>query len=341
MINMVRPIRIQFPGATYHVFSKGNRNDRIFQDDQDKNTFLGWLKEGSIRYKVDVYAYCVMESHYHLLILTQEGNLSEFMHFLLSSYASYLSKKGWEGHIFAGRYNALLVDKEEYLLVLSRYIHLNPVAAGMVKMPEHYRWSSYSSLIDLEGTPGWLSTEWMIEHFGPGYRSSRQRYRKFVEADMEKPLTYPEDKIVARSILGGIGFVEEVISKIDKELDIDIARLKIALVGPVTLEGIYQAVCGYHGLDNLKITEADDGDNCRNARKAFVYMARKYTTSCNREISEIMGDITSNGVSLNFKRTEKLLEIDEQYQEAFYERIGRILCSMNMISSPDTLSPVS
>jgi len=283
-----------------------------------------------MRYRVDVYAYCVMENHYHLLIQTQESNLSKFMHFLLSSYASYLSKKGWEGHIFGGRYNALLVDKEAYLLAVSRYIHLNPVAASIVKMPENYHWSSYSSYINNRETPEWLKKEWISEYFGPGYSESTIKYKEFVEEGINNPLIYPDDKIISRTILGGIDFAEKIFSKVGKELNINDVIGKKVFTKRLTLNGLYQVICDYYELANLEIASAGDNENARNARRAFIFLAREYTTSSNGEISRMMGDISNNGVSLSFKRTEKLLEADEQFQEEFEREINLITSNIRI-----------
>ena len=323
--DMVRPIRIQFKGATYHVFSKGNRGDIIFQDNHDKDTFLRWLGKGAVRYKVDVYAYCIMESHYHLLIQTQESNLSEFMHFLLSSYASYIAKKGWEGHVFAGRYNALLIEEDAYLLAVSRYIHLNPVAAGMVNMPEDYFWSSYCSYLNCGEKPAWLKKEWITEYFGPGIRDSEVKYKEFIEEGIKDPLAYPEDKIVARAILGNIDFVEKILSKLDKGLNIDDVTGKRVFLKRLTLNEIYKLICDYYKLEGLEAVKLNNKKNYHNARKTFIYLAREYTTSSNREISDVIGGISHSTVSSIYKRTESLLEKDEQYKEEFEEEIRDIM----------------
>ena len=136
---MSRPLRILFEGATYHIFSKGNLDDFILTEKKDKGYFLKLLGEGAEKYVVDIYTYCLMGNHYHLLARTQRANLPTFMHFLLSSYASYLGREGRRGHIFAGRYKAILIDTEEYLLTVSKYIHLNPIKALLVDTPSEYK----------------------------------------------------------------------------------------------------------------------------------------------------------------------------------------------------------
>jgi REP element-mobilizing transposase RayT len=322
---MTRPLRIQFEGATYHVFSKGNMGEIIFRDNHDKGTFLIWLGKGAEKYQVDIYAYCIMENHYHLLIQTQKSNLSEFMHFLLSSYASYISMKGWEGHVFARRYSALLVEEEAYLLVVSRYVHLNPVAAGIVKIPEDYYWSSYSSYCNFEETPSWLKKEWINEYFGPGYKSPELDYREFVEEGIKKPLEYPEDNIHAQAILGSREFAEKAIMKAGRGLkNNDVVKNKL-FMKELSLNGIYRMVCDYYQLESLEAANFNDSSNYRKARKALIYLAREYTTLSNREISDVIGGISHSTVSSSYIRTKRLLEKDEHNKEQFKEEIHSIL----------------
>src|SRR4030042_1953782 len=163
---MARALRIQYEGAHYHIFSKGNRDECIFGKDEDKDYFVYLLSQGQGKYRIEIDAYCVLGTHYHMLIQTPEPNLADFMHYIGSSYGSYLAKNDWRGHIFWGRYNSILVDHEEYLMSLSRYIHFNPIEAGIVELPEQYRWSSYVYYLNGAQSPSWLSTTWIVDLFG-------------------------------------------------------------------------------------------------------------------------------------------------------------------------------
>jgi REP element-mobilizing transposase RayT len=193
--------------------SKGNLDDFILSAGKDKGYFVKLLGKGAEKYRVDVFAYCIMGNHYHLLARTQEANLPDFMHFLLSSYASYMAREGRKGHIFAGRYKAILIDTEEYLLTVSKYIHLNPIKTGMVQSPSEYKWSGYRYYFAKRKTPDWFDREWVNDYFGPGFQGSLDRYREFVEMDMDKEYPYPQDKVVAQTILGDDKFVKEVMKK--------------------------------------------------------------------------------------------------------------------------------
>ncbi|MBW2065942.1 MAG: transposase [Deltaproteobacteria bacterium] len=144
---MARPLRVEYPGAYYHVMSRGNNQERIYEDDTDREKFLEYLGKASERFSIIIYTYCLMNTHYHLLVQTPEANLSLAMQWLNVSYATYLNRKrGRYGHLFQGRFKALLIDADGYLTHLSRYIHLNPVRAKMVSLPAEYPWSSLQCL---------------------------------------------------------------------------------------------------------------------------------------------------------------------------------------------------
>ena len=155
---MARPLRIEYPGAFYHVTSRGNERKDIFKSNTDREMFLSYLASAQEKYEAVVHAYCLMSNHYHLMIETPQGNLSQIMKYINSSYTNFFNiKRKRTGHLLQGRYKAILVEADAYATELSRYIHLNPVRAGMVRSPEEYRWSSYSYYTE-RSSPSWLKT---------------------------------------------------------------------------------------------------------------------------------------------------------------------------------------
>jgi REP element-mobilizing transposase RayT len=143
---MARPLRIEYSGAVYHITSRGNAREKIYIDDQDRENFLGVLGEVVRKYNWLCHAYCLMDNHYHLLVETPDANLSIGMRQLNGVYTQLYNRRHRRtGHIFQGRYKAILVDKDNYLLELSRYVVLNPVRARLAKLPEHWKWSSYGA----------------------------------------------------------------------------------------------------------------------------------------------------------------------------------------------------
>ncbi|MDQ6994227.1 MAG: transposase, partial [Mariprofundaceae bacterium] len=163
---MTRPIRIEYAGALYHVTSRGDRQEDIYIDDVDRSSFLTLLAQVSKDYNWLIHAYCLMDNHYHLLVVTPDGNLSKGMRQLNGVYTQLTNRyHGKVGHVFQGRYKAILVQKENYLLELARYIVLNPVRARMVREAKGWPWSSYRQTAGILGNDALLTTEWLLSAF--------------------------------------------------------------------------------------------------------------------------------------------------------------------------------
>ena len=138
---MSRPLRVEYPGAFYHVINRGNNQEKIFKNDRDREKFLEYLEKANERFSIIIHTYCLMSNHFHLLVGTPDANLSQAMQWINVSYATYFNRKrGRAGHLFQGRFKAILIDADEYLKHLSRYIHLNPVRAKLVSGPSEYQW---------------------------------------------------------------------------------------------------------------------------------------------------------------------------------------------------------
>jgi REP element-mobilizing transposase RayT len=154
---MARPLRITYPGAFYHVTARGNEQRAVYKSQKDREKFLGYLQTSTERYNAVIHAYCMMDNHYHLLIETPSANLPQIMRHINGAYTTYFNiKRKRSGHLFQGRYKAILVEKDEYAKALSRYIDLNPVRANMVEKPEDHEWSRYNFYIGRKKTPPWL-----------------------------------------------------------------------------------------------------------------------------------------------------------------------------------------
>jgi len=157
---MSRPLRLEFPGAVYHVTSRGDRREPIYVDDADRAEHLAVLAQAAERFDAQVLAYCQMGNHYHLVLHTRQGNLSRFMRHLNGVYTQTFNRRhGLVGHLFQGRFKAILVDRDAYLLTLCRYVERNPVAAGIVRQPAEWAWSSCRAHLGLEPAPSWLDTD--------------------------------------------------------------------------------------------------------------------------------------------------------------------------------------
>jgi len=207
---MARPLRIEYPGALYHVTSRGNAKAKLFLDDHDYRTFLDVVGFVVRRFNWLCHAYCLLSNHYHMLIETPEGNLSRGMRQLNGIYTQKFNwKRCRSGHLLQGRYKAILVDKDEYLLELSRYLMLNPVRAGIAEFPWEYAWSSYRATLGKEKAPDFLTTDWLLARFGNKNKQdkARRRFADFVRAGMNSEASAWSD-LKGQIYLGDTSFVE-------------------------------------------------------------------------------------------------------------------------------------
>jgi REP element-mobilizing transposase RayT len=210
---MARPLRIEFPGAFYHVTSRGDEKRDIYKSSRDRERFLEYLASAMERYGAVIHAYCLMTSHYHLLLETPLGNLSQIMQHINGAYTTYFNvKRKRAGHLFQGRFKGILVEADQYALEVSRYIHLNPVRAGMVKDPGNYAWSSYLAYIGKSPAPEWLTCRFIRELVGGKVGRLEERYREYVEALLGKEYQSPFDETVGSTILGTAEFIEQVMA---------------------------------------------------------------------------------------------------------------------------------
>jgi len=198
---MTRPLRIEFEGAVYHITSRGNARQAIFLDEEDFTDFLRVLCSVVKRYHFILHTYCLMNNHYHLLIETPYGNLSRGMRQLNGLYTQRFNQRHQRvGHLFQGRYKAILVDKDNYLLELCRYVVLNPVRAKIVKDPKDWRWSSYQATTGYKGIPC-LTTDWILSQFAREQKAASILYQTFVLSGIkeESPLPQSQAKFHSKS----------------------------------------------------------------------------------------------------------------------------------------------
>lgn len=206
---MSRPLRLEYAGAIYHLTARGNARGVIFLDAADREMFLACLGEAVARFGWLCHAYCLMDNHYHLLIETPEANLSRGMRQLNGVYTQRFNRRHRRvGHVFQGRYKAIVVERDSHLLELCRYVVLNPLRAGAVKHIARYRWSSYPATMGLAPCPDWLSTDWLLAQFGKRRSTARHQYADFVAQGAAQPS--PWDELRGQVLLGTERFVEQM-----------------------------------------------------------------------------------------------------------------------------------
>lgn len=211
---MSRPLRVEFEGAVYHVTARGNSGLHVYEDDLDRNRFLDFLAQELKQQLWLCHAYCLMGTHWHLLLETPEPNLSCGMARLNSCYSQWFNHRhGRHGHLLQGRYHAILVDKESYLLELCRYVVLNPVRAHMVQRVDQWPWSSYLTTVGRRVGPHWLTTEWVLSHFGSSTKPAQAAYERFVAEGLNR--TSPWQNLTGQLFLGSEDFLRRTQARIE------------------------------------------------------------------------------------------------------------------------------
>lgn len=229
---MARPLRIEFPGAIYHVTSRGDRREAIFEDNEDRQSLLTIVGQAMERFDAAVLAYCLMDNHYHLVVHTRRANLSRLMQHLNGVYTqAYNRRHNKMGHLFQGRFKGILVDRNAYLLEVCRYVDLNPLRARMVRDPGNWPWSSYGAHTGRSPGPAWLDTAAVHGHLlgrdavtSADTRLAQRRYAALAAAG--KGVKLWDEALAQQIFLGGPEFVErmQALADPDKAKSKDIPR---------------------------------------------------------------------------------------------------------------------
>jgi len=277
---MARPLRLEYPGAVYHLTSRGNARQDIFVDATDRRIFLELLGEQVRQHGWICYAWCLMDNHYHLLIETPEANLSRGMQSLNGCYTQRFNRRHQRvGHVFQGRYKSILIEKESHLLEVSRYIVLNPVRAGMVKEAGEWMWSSYPDTAGERGHPGWLSIGELLGHIATDAKRAQNRYREFVQDGMAAES--PWLNLRGQVYLGDKIFISRVQAMIDRmQPDSDIPTTQCNPARP-EYSDVLEQVCRVYQLKDS--AAALDRKN-KEAFRVSVFLLRRV---CNMRLKEV------------------------------------------------------
>jgi len=249
---MARPLRIEFPGAVYHVTSLGNAHQDIFLNDRDRQTFLKTLHTVVERFNWFVHCYCLMNNHYHLVIETPDANLARGMRQLNGVYTQ---KFNWwhnsTGHMFQGRYKSILVEKQSYLLEVCRYVVLNPVRAQLIVDPYEWNWSSYRATAGYEKPIKCLTIDWVLGQFSNRKDEARKSYQSFIRDGIGKKSFGKE--LAGKIILGTEKFIEAITQIIENKKEMrEVPRVQ-RYVGRPTLEQLFNNK-DHADKDSLKLS---------------------------------------------------------------------------------------
>jgi REP element-mobilizing transposase RayT len=320
---VARPLRIEYEGALYHVTARGNERGKIFFTKTDYRKFKEYLADAQIKYGFVIHCYVFMTTHYHILIETPDKNLSKIMHYLNSSYTTYINiKRKRSGHLFQGRYKAILVDRDSYLLELSRYMHLNPVRAKMVERPEEYPYSSYDAYIS--GNVELVSVAPVLSMFSKDTITARGKYRAFVESALSEEMESPLKSVYGGMILGSSSFIKDTLAQIEDEMlnKEEISHRK-ALQASQDSDDIISIVCERHGVtpDELLST------NRNNLRKMCIYLMKRFAALTNRRIGELLGGMSGFAVAKAYQRIVMDLKTDTSLRKEmswFENKMSRV-----------------
>ncbi len=320
---MARPLRIEAPGMWYHVMSRGNERRDLFRESNDCTKFLAALDENCARYSVEIHAYALMSNHFHLFLRTLEANLSRFMHRLLTGFTGWYNfTHERSGHLFQGRYKSIVVDRDDYGTVVSRYIHLNPVRTTAVReLPlrqrrrrlRQYKWSSYRAMIGLATCPGFLCMHETLTRFGRTKSERRRGYARFVEEGLLRDVASPFENVVGQSLLGSDTFVERMrgIVREYRGGDSDAAKSARELLS-VPLDRVIKLVSEEYNIsEELLRTPVLGRCGCEARRVAFWLAARRCAGGTSlREIGRRMGGAGTACVTLACQRLESMASGD-------------------------------
>lgn len=311
---MARPLRIEFEGAVYHVTARGNERRKIFFSKRDYEKFKEYIAEAQGKYRFILHCYVLMTNHYHLLIETPGKNLSKIMHYINSSYTTYTNvKRKRSGHLFLGR--LIVVDKDAYLLELSRYLHLNPVRARIAEKPEDYPYSSYGAYISAQGEE-LVTRSTILEMFHAKESEATKRYENFVETAMGEETESPMKNVYGGMILGGENFIREILNRIEEgQLEKEAISYRKALQTHFGAEAVISEVCKHYGTSREEATSAGQGA----IRKICVYMLKKHTVATTREIGGLLGNIGYAAAAKMHQRFVKELAENEQLRREVEE----------------------
>lgn len=238
---MARPLRVQYNGAIYHVTSRGNSRDPIFYSDHDRILFLEILHKVTERFHWLCHVYCLMNNHYHLVVETPEGNIAAGMRQLNGVYTQEFNRgHGRVGHVFQGRYKAILIERESYLLEVCRYVVLNPLRAEIVTSVEDWKWSSYRATAGMEEPHGCLFVAWVLDQFDNERSAAEKQYREFVRQGIRDVSIW--EKVKGQTLLGDDNFIEKFGTNLHEKRDIGEIPRNQRYVDRPSLETLFQGI---------------------------------------------------------------------------------------------------
>jgi putative transposase len=313
-ISMRRPLRISYPGAWYHVMNRGLGFKILYDNNKHREMFLDLLSETYEQFELEIHGYCLMDNHYHLLARTPLGNLSRAMRHINGVYTQrYNRTKKMDGPLFRGRYKAILIEGDNYLLQVSRYIHLNPLGARKITNLEEYRWSSYNNYISIEASPPWLKTEKILSIISS--QNQIDGYQKFVIDGMDEETQAFYSKKNIPVYLGKREFKNRRLRELSpKQIQASITDYR--LLGALSSLNNIIKYCGQYFNCDIKEFHCINRGRDNTVRDLAMYACRKWTHATLAEIGKMFG-VSTNGVTNAIYRIKDKINKDKEVKKLF------------------------
>lgn len=311
---MARALRLQFEGARYHLCARGNRRERIFADERDCARFVQLLGQSLDRFEVELHAFVLLPNHFHFIARTCRANLSRWMHWLTVAYSVYFNRRHRQsGHLFQGRYKAFLVEEGNYLLGLSRYVHLNPVRGRVLGRgsPKErrarlraYHWSSYRAYAGLGKEHDFVSQELVLGEFAGGIsHAGKLRYRRFVEEGLLREIENPFEAVQWQSVLGSESFAQRVKDKLHSHSHHGREVTAVRRAGRQSdPQKLVARVAAHYGVAASELLR--QRVHGWEARNVAMWLVRRRGDLTLREIGSLFGGIDYAAVSQRIRRVE-------------------------------------
>ena len=316
---MSRPLRIQFENAWYHVMNRGRRGEKIFQDKSDFIIFIELLEELHEVFNINIASYCLMTNHYHLLIQTPESNLSRSMRHLNGVYTQRYNKRyNFDGPLFKGRYKSIVVDSDSYALELVRYIHRNPLEAGIVDDINKYKWSTHKAYLSSAEKWKWLHKDYILKLFSKSKPESIRLYKKFVEQETPEKINNIYKRKNLPAIIGKKAFIDRVKEKFFTESKFEeIPETK--KISPDT-EKIKQAICKEYNIKEQDLYYSRRG-YLNEPRNVAIYLVRRLRNDTLNHVGDEFRISKYSTVSSIVEKVKRDMGLDK----SFKKRLGLLI----------------
>ena len=308
---MSRPLRIEYEGAWYHVMNRGAARCWIFNNDDQRHYFLGLLSDVYSRFGAEIHAYCLMGNHYHLMIRTPGANLQRVMRHINGVYTQYFNRsEGRDGPLFRGRYKALLVDSGPYWVELSRYIHRNPLDAGIVDTLSAYQWSSYLAYVGAAPQPDWLTTNVILESFESSDPS--ERYKVFMRGDCDEDIRDFMERKRRPSILGDGAFVASALRKKPPAPNVDRETPELIGYRKVDVEAVMARVCHAFHVDKRTLLTPTRGKGVKSpARRVAMLLCYECCDMTLAAVAEVFSAASYASVGSSLRALRRRMAEDQ------------------------------